>query len=265
MKRLFILITFLLSFSIPAHVFAADELHALTEKAPTGKMYERAVQFFTEKIPEAFEKKLNQSQKYIDVISDIFSEKDIPVELAYLPLIESGFSPLSVGRGDAVGLWQLVRSTARHYGLKIDRYVDERKDPEKSTYAVADYFRDLYSMFGAWDIALAAYNAGDGKIKRLLRRSRTPRLPGVVNHYLAKFKAASDVAQNPESYGLTPSAGTMQEQQPYFEIVTDKAMSLSAIADMYDTTVRLIRELNPALLTNSTPPYEYVIRLPDTE
>ncbi len=259
------MILLVLSLSLPSYVFAGDELYTLKDKTPAAKMYQRALQFFTEKIPEAFEKKLDESQKYIDVITDIFNEKDVPLDLAYLPLIESGFSPLSVGRGDAVGLWQLVKGTAKHYGLRIDRYVDERKDPEKSTYAVADYFKDLYNMFGAWDIALAAYNAGDGKIRRLLRKDKTPHLPRVVDRYLAKFKAASDVAQDPEKYGLNSSPEMTGDGPEYMEIVTDKSVSLSTLAGAYNTTVRMIKELNPALLTNVTPPYEYMIRLPNTE
>lgn len=265
MRRFIILMSLLLSLSLPAYLFAGEGLEAIKDKAPTGKMYARALQFFTEKIPEAFEKQLGDSKKYIDVITDIFSEKDIPLDLAYLPLIESGFSPLSVGRGGAVGLWQMVKGTAKKYGLRIDRYVDERKDPEKSTYAAANYFTDLYHMFGAWDIALAAYNAGDGRIRRLLRKDKETRLPGVVYRYLAKFMAAADVAQNPESYGMTSSAERMGNEPEYIEIVTDKSTSLSTIAGMYNTTVRIIRELNPSLLTNATPPYEYVIRLPNTE
>lgn len=266
MRQMFIFISLLLSLSLPAHIFAAEGLQSIKEKPSTGKMYERALQFFTEKIPEAFEKQLNQSEKYIDLITDIFSNKDIPLDLAYLPLIESGFSPVAVGRGDAVGLWQLVRGTAKRYGLRIDRYVDERKDPGKSTYAAANYLKDLYQMFGAWDIALAAYNAGDGKIKHLLRKYREVRLPRVVNNYLAKFMAASDVAQDPENYGLTPSSETNSDDDGpgYRELITDKTISLKTIATLYNTTVRMIRELNPALLTNSTPPYEYVIRLPKT-
>ncbi len=263
MRRLFILISLLLYLSSPANVFAAEELHAIIENASTGKMYERALQFFTEKIPEAFEKKLSESQKYIDVTTRIFSDKDIPLDLAYLPLIESGFSPVSVGRGDAVGLWQLVKGTAKRYGLRIDRYVDERKDPVKSTYAAASYFRDLYQMFGGWDVALAAYNAGDGKIRRLLSKYKELHLPGVVNHYMAKFMAAATVARDPESYGITPSEDMTDDAPGYSEVMTDKSISLRAIAEMCNTTVRTIKELNPALITNATPPYQYVIRLPN--
>ncbi|MBF0557954.1 MAG: lytic transglycosylase domain-containing protein [Nitrospirae bacterium] len=264
MRQLFIIIFIAFSLSVPAHAVAGEDLQIIKDKPITGRMYERALQFFTEKVPEAFMKQLTQSQKYIDVITEIFSDKDIPLDLAYLPLIESGFSPMSVGRGDAVGLWQLVKGTARRYGLRVDRYVDERKDPVKSTYAAANYLKDLYQMFGAWDVALAAYNAGDGKVKRWLRKYNEVRLPGIVNSYLAKFMAASDVAQDPQSYGLASSEKMTNDADEfdYTELITDKPMSLSTIASMYNTTVRIIRELNPALLTNTTPPYEYVIRLP---
>src|SRR5208283_4581776 len=263
MVRLFILISLLLSLSFPAHVFAGEELDAIKDNASTGKMYERALQFFTEKIPEAFGKKLRESQKYIDVTTRIFTDKDLPLDLAYLPLIESGFSPLSVGRGGAVGLWQLVKGTAKRYGLRVDRYVDERKDPVKSTYAAANYLSDLYEMFGDWDVALAAYNAGDGKIKHLLNKHKEVRFPGMVNRYMAKFMAAATVAQDPESYGLTPPEDMTDEWPGYSEVITDKSISLREIAGMCNTTVRAIKELNPALITNTTPPYQYVIRLPN--
>ena len=263
MRQLFILISLLLFLSLPAYVFAGEELHAIKNKAATGKMYERALQFLTEKIPEAFEKKLSGSQKYIDVTTRIFIDKDIPLDLAYLPLIESGFSPVSVGRGDAVGLWQLVRGTAKKYGLRIDRFVDERKDPVKSTYAAASYLKDLYQMFGGWDVALAAYKAGDGKIKHLLSKYKGVHFPGVVNQYLARFMAAATVAQDPESYGLSLPEDMPDDGPGYSEVITEKSISLSAIAWMSNTTVRTIRELNPALITNTTPPYQYVIRLPN--
>ena len=254
------LLLFLLS-QLPMNALAAEELHAIKEKASTGKFYERALYFFTKKIPEAFEKQLENSQKYIDVITEVFTEEDIPLDIAYLPLIESGFSPLSVGRGDAVGLWQLVKSTGRKYGLKIDKYVDERKDPVKSTYAAAKYLNDLHRIFGAWDVALAAYNAGAGKIKRIAA-GRSFDLPEVINRYLAKFMAASTVAQNPEKFGIEPPETLYSDYMDYIEITTEEAVSLQAIAEKYDTTVSAIKELNPALLKDSTPPYKYILRLP---
>ena len=262
MKSLKTTLLLLLISLLPLNVFASQELHAIRVNASTSRLYERALNFFTKKIPDAFEKKLDNSYKYIDTITTIFREKNIPLDIAYLPLIESGFSPLSVGSGDAVGLWQFVRSTGQTYGLKIDKYVDERKDPVKSTHAAARYLKDLYGMFGAWDIALAAYNAGEGKVKRMLTGYRSVRLPDFLRLYLARFMAASTVAQNPEEYGLKTPEDMPDDDAEYVEIKTDGITGLNTIAEQYNTTVKIIKELNPALLTNQTPPYPYVLRLP---
>lgn len=238
-----------------------QELNAVREKAPTSKLYERAVEFFTRKVPEAFEKQLENSYQYMGLIENIFAEKNVPLDMAYIPLIESGFSHMSVGRGGVVGLWQFARETGKKYGLKIDGYVDERRDPIKSTRAAADYLNDLYFRFGAWDVAIAAYNAGEGKISRILNRSG--RMPSVINRYLARVAAASTVAQDPEGYGLKLKENTGEEEVAFMEIITDKVMSFKTLAEKYDTTVSIIKKLNPALLRNETPPYMYVLRLPD--
>lgn len=264
MTKLFTSTLLLLLFLLmPANIIASQELHAIKENESTNKLYERAVQFFTQKMPEAFKKRLSNSYKYIDLVTDIFREKGVPIEIAYLPLIESEFSPLLVGPGDAAGLWQFVRGTAQKYGLRIDKYVDERKDPVKSTYAAANYLRDLYSMFGAWDIALAAYNAGEGRIKRIFNRCKSECLPVVIKRYLASFMAACTVAQDPERYGFKSYKGTQKEDTDYIEIITDRIISLKSIAEKFNTTVKAIKQLNPALLTDTTPPYSYVIRLPN--
>lgn len=262
MNRLFRTVLLLLLLSLPANVFAGGELRDIKKKESTSGLYERAIQFFTEKIPETFEKRLSNSNKYIDLITEIFNEKNIPLDIAYLPLIESEFSPLAVGRGGTVGLWQFVKGTAKRYGLKVDNYVDERKDPEKSTEAAALYLRDLYRMFGSWDVALAAYNAGDGKVRRMTSGGVSMRFPEFINSYLARFMAASTVAQNPERFGFDVTEKMESDYADIIEITTTGKMSLKVIADQYDTTVRAIKELNPALSTNFTPPYRYSLRLP---
>ena len=249
---------------MPVTITASEELHAIKEHESTNQLYDRAIQFFTRKMPEMFEKRLNNSYQYIDLIIEIFQEKGIPVEIAYLPLIESEFSPLLVGPVDAAGLWQFVKGTARKYGLRIDKYVDERKDPVKSTYAAAHYLRDLHSMFGAWDIALAAYNAGEGRIKRILNKCESECFPFIIKRYLASFVAAFTIAQDPERYGFESYQGMQKVDMDYREIVTDKVISLKTLAENFNTTVRAIKQLNPALLTDTTPPYAYVIRVPNS-
>lgn len=258
--RLFYSIILILVLSIPV-TSTGEELNIIKEKASTSKLYERAVEFFTRKVPQAFEKQLENSYQYMGLIENIFNEKDVPLDMAYIPLIESGFSHMSVGRGGVVGLWQFARQTGKKYGLKIDKYVDERRDPIKSTHAAADYLNDLYFRFGAWDIAIAAYNAGEGKISRILHRSG--RMPAVINSYLARLAAASTVGQDPEGYGLKLKENTGAEEVAFMEVITDKVISFKTLAEQYDTTVSVIRKLNPALLRNETPPYLYSLRLPD--
>lgn len=262
MKKLLIVI--LLTVLSSSQCFSFDEVHSAIEKPSLSSMYERAIFFFTKKIPETFTQRLVNSQKYIATIEDIFDEQGVPLEIAYLPLIESGFSPFSVSRDGAVGLWQMVRGTARRYGLRIDRYVDERKDPVKSTYAAAVYLKDLHAMFGTWDTALLAYNAGEGKIRKFLNSgSSSKRLPPTTRKYLPYFMAALTIARDPDRYGFEAErAHELYSDMPFEEIRFEKRVSLMEIAQIHGITISEIKALNPALLRNETPPYPYTLRIP---
>jgi membrane-bound lytic murein transglycosylase D len=154
---------------------------------------------------------LLRSQQYVPRIAAILRQDGLPPELAYLPLIESAFRPHAVSRAGAVGLWQLAASTGRHYGLRIDRYVDERHDPIKSTRAAARYLKDLHNTFGDWQISLAAYNSGEYALARL--RARRPsdgfwelreggHLHAETADFVPRFLAAVQIAQSPEAHGF---------------------------------------------------------------
>jgi len=154
---------------------------------------------------------LSRSQRYVHDISTILREEGLPPELAYLPLIESAFRPYAVSGAGAVGLWQLVASTGRHYGLRIDRYVDERRDPAKSTRAAAKYLKDLHATFGDWHLSLAAYNSGEHAIARLLASRpslsfwelrQTGHLHAETADFVPKFLAAVQIAESPEAHGF---------------------------------------------------------------
>jgi membrane-bound lytic murein transglycosylase D len=255
---------FIFLLGLPVTAMSGGTFQEIREKDHISSRYDRAVELFTQKIPEEFEYRRNNSVRYIDFIKAIFSEKGIPHEIAYLPFIESGFLPLSVGPGDATGLWQFMKGTAERYGLRMDDYVDERKDPVKSTYAAAEYLGDLYSMFGEWDIVLAAYNAGEGKIGRLVAKTDAaePRLPNVISRYIARLIAAFTISEEPEKYGFAPADAARIEIVSYREVTTSRSTILAKIAAKYKTTVGAIRDLNPALIGNRTPPYQYVIRVP---
>ena len=249
---------------LPANAMSGGAFQKIREKEHISGMYDRAVELFTRKFPEEFEYRRNNSVRYIDYIKTIFSEKGIPHEIAYLPFIESGFSPMSVGPGDASGLWQFMKSTAGRYGLRMDAYVDERKDPVKSTYAAAEYLGDLYAIFGEWDIVLAAYNAGEGKIRRLVAKTDAagPHLPNVINRYIARLIAVFTMSEEPEKYGFAPADVARIDTVSYMDVTVSRSTVLAKIAAKYKTTVGAIKDLNPALIGNQTPPYQYVIRVP---
>ena|GEM_PF-322624 len=172
------------------------------------------IYLYTRKKDSKFLRGLERSTKYLPMIKKIFTAEDLPLDLAYVPLIESHFSTDAVSPSGAVGMWQFVRSTARNYGLRVDKWVDERKDPEKSTRAAAKYLKDLYRMLGSWDLVIAAYNSGEYKIHNAIGRYRTRDfeelsstgyLSEETQNYVPMLKAAIIVANNPGKYGLNPT------------------------------------------------------------
>jgi LysM repeat protein len=218
-----------------------------------------------------FEKILARSGKYIPMIAKVLNEEGLPEELAYLALIESAFLPGATSSQGAAGLWQFVPSTARLYGLRIDSWVDERRDPEKATRAAAAYLKELHSFFGRWYLATAAYNAGQGAIDRAMQQSgakdfwtltRKAQLSEETRNFVPKFVAVALIATNPEKFGFT----NVQYEAPleYEEVEVQRSLRLGALAEMADTEVSTIRELNPSLLTNATPPgnSSFMVKLP---
>jgi soluble lytic murein transglycosylase-like protein/LysM repeat protein len=223
---------------------------------------------YTKKQKEEFAKTLARSGRYFQMIADTLQEEGLPEELAFLALIESNFSPHATSSSGAVGLWQFVPSTARHYGLKIDGWLDERRDPVKSTRAAAAYLKALHDYYGKWYLATAAYNAGQGTIDRAMQKSGSTdywsiaeknHLSEETRNFVPKFVAVTLIASNPKKYGF--STLTYEEPLEYEEVEIYRSLSLESLADLADTDVGTIQELNPALLRNSTPPDEITFRL----
>lgn len=152
---------------------------------------------------------LARSQLYVPTVSAILARRGVPAELAYMPIIESGYRPDAVSPTGAVGPWQFIRSTARRYGLRIGRRVDERKDPVRSTHAAARYLSDLYERFGDWHLALAAYNGGEGEVEAAMARSGatsfwelSPYLRRETRRFVPQVLAAAAIGQDPHRYGF---------------------------------------------------------------
>jgi membrane-bound lytic murein transglycosylase D len=233
---------------------------------------QKNVTLFSEKIRERFSLYLNRSGKYIELMKKILKENDVPEEIVFLPLIESGFSPHAYSSARAAGYWQFIASTGKHYGLEINWWKDERRDPVKSTVAAANYLKDLYRMFGSWNLAMAAYNAGEGKILRALNKTKTDDYWSLLNtryiksetkDYVPKFIAASLIATNPGDFGFDD----LDYHAPlrYDKVTLTSPVDIEVIAECTETTVDVIKEMNPELRRWCTPPdvSEYALRVPD--
>ncbi len=204
-------------------------------------------------------------------MKDILREHDIPEQMVFLPLIESGFNPNAYSRARAAGYWQFIASTAKKYGLEINWWRDERRDPEKSTWAAANYLKDLYEMFGSWDLAMAAYNAGEGKILRALNKTkadsywelvRTDYIKSETKNYVPKFIAAALIANNPDEYGFDNLE--FHPSLEYDTVIIKSPVDLEVIAKCAETDLETIKELNSELKRWCTPPdvSEYALRIP---
>ncbi|MDQ3428034.1 MAG: LysM peptidoglycan-binding domain-containing protein [Gemmatimonadota bacterium] len=222
---------------------------------------------------------LNRMPRYEPMIRERLQREGMPGDLVYLALIESGFSNTATSRSKAVGMWQFMKATAKHYGLRVDSWVDERRDPYRATDAAARHLRDLNQRFGSLYLAAAAYNAGSGRVSRSLKRLpdddegeglasdaaffrlyNTKLLHRETKDYVPKLLAAAVIAKEPARYGF---AVTPDEPTPYDSIVVPTMTGLDVIARLADTTVAAIRELNPQYLRLATPPgVASVVRVP---
>src|SRR6266545_1582257 len=182
------------------------------------------------------ERWIERSGRYAGMIQGVLRAKGLPEDLMFTAMIESGFNPVAVSRAGAKGLWQFMAPTARRYGLRVDRWVDERLDPEKSTVAAANYLRDLHAIFGSWDLAKAAYNAGEMKVSRAIQGmgtrdfwalTRSRLLRQETKDFVPAIHAATLIAREPERYGFVVAP----DDPLRYEIVTvSRAMPLSRIA-----------------------------------
>ena len=226
--------------------------------------------YFSTDRKETIRRYLSRSTRYLPMIKGVFQEYGPPEDLAYLAMIESGFNANAYSHAHACGMWQFIKGTGARYGLAMDGYVDERRDPEKSTRAAAKYLLDLYKQFGSWYLAAASYNCGEGRVQRELNQSSHKNfwelsanqcLPKETKNYVPQLIAATIIAKNPEKFGF--------KSVPYLpalavdQVQVNEPTSLKAVAVAVNVPPEEVQSLNPELLRGITPPDgKYTLNLP---
>jgi membrane-bound lytic murein transglycosylase D len=276
-------------FSVRARLFASlDQVdNPLLEEAPpvqegdvsnseipmtTNRLVNKSISYLQDEPDGHVKRWLRRVQTYGPMIDHILAEEDVPSDLKYLAMAESGLNPQARSWAGAVGMWQFMASTGRRYGLSVNAWVDERRDPEKATRAAARHLRDLYEEFDDWHLAMAAFNCGAGCVRRALRRTdgsdpsywdAYDYLPRETRGYVPMFIAAAHIMQNPEAYGFEPVAPSSAFSYDYVA-VHGNMLSLNTLAELAGTDPSVLRSLNPELRRGRIPPSKdrYPLRIP---
>ena len=241
------------------------------------KRMEFWVDYFTNKNRERFQRFLNNGEEYRHHIEQVFQQYGLPKELYFVGLIESGYYLGAKSHASAVGPWQFIRATGRRYGMKVTNELDERQDLFKATHAAARYFKDLHKIFASWELALAAYNAGEnGMIRRIIKHrtndfyqlSHKKQIPSETINYVPKVLAAMHIVKNAKYYGFE----LPKKKFRLFDLTeltpTKKNISLHTVAEKLGVEFKLLKKLNPELRRNSTPRHfagPYMLRIPKSK
>ncbi len=222
-----------------------------------------------------FTRFLERSGRYVPMISAKLEEREMPQDLIYLAMIESGFNPTAYSHAAASGIWQFIAETGQRYGLDINRAVDERNDPVKATDAALDYLTYLHGRFDSWYLAAAGYNTGENRVARIMREVTGSekgseesyyqiweRLPRETRDYVPLMVAAARISKEPEKYGFEHVR--LEEPLSYEEVVVDPATPLEAVAKAAGTTIDAIQDLNPHFtLTRTRNDRRQLVRVPE--
>lgn len=229
------------------------------------------IDYFTGRGRGHMERYLERSSRYLPRMKEIFKKSGLPEDLVYLALIESGFNLRAKSRAKAVGPWQFMKATGKRYGLQVDSWIDERRDPIRSTQAAAAYLKDLYLMFESWYLAASAYNAGEYKILRAIeelktnnfwRISETNMIRRETKDYIPKLISAAIIAKNPHKYGFRDLS--YHEPLEFETVETSKPVVLKDLARVIDCPKDEMLDLNPAFIKGITPPTResFYLRVP---
>lgn len=270
-----------LTFTAPLQTYeispeAAQELGLVNTKfdipVTWNKQTAMWVKFFTGKGRRHFVNYTQRAGRYAPVLSKIMADNGLPRDLIYLAMAESGFQNHARSWAKAVGPWQFMPATGRKFGLNIDWYVDERRDPLKATIAAANYLKTLHGLFGSWELAAAGYNAGEGKIARAIRMYRTHDfwnlskgryLRPETKNYVPKIMALAIIGKNLDAFGFKDE---IKFEQPldYEEIMVKGNADLYEVAEVLELDFEEVKRYNPEVVRWQIPPYmeSYALRVP---
>ncbi|MGE3683470.1 MAG: lytic transglycosylase domain-containing protein [Bdellovibrionales bacterium] len=218
------------------------------------------INYFQTKGQRWFRTWLERSHAYMPLMQDVLEEKGLPQDLAFVAMIESGFSPHAISTAEAVGYWQFIKPTANRYGLKTNWWIDERRDFTKSTVAAARYLGDLFRQFGSWYLTAAAYNMGEGRTQRLVKKygtknfwvlSKRSDFPDETRQYIPKLLAAMLIAKAPKLYGFHGLNPKSPYRYEYFHV--PGGTDLHNMARYLGVSVAQLTQLNPELLKGFVP------------
>ncbi|MCB9674201.1 MAG: LysM peptidoglycan-binding domain-containing protein [Alphaproteobacteria bacterium] len=229
---------------------------------------EKWVEYFTGPGRKYYARWLTRSTRYRPMMYEKLDKAGLPRDLVYLSMIESGYNAHAYSHAHAAGLWQFIPSTGKLYKLRVDYWVDDRRDPARSTDAAIAFLGELHQMFGDWRLAWAAYNTGPGRVRRAVRSSGTsdfwkiasgPYLAAETDNYVPKIMAAAIIGKHPERYGFTDIA--YQDVLAYDEVAVEGSVEVSILAKSAGMSEDDFRFLNPALRRYATPPEGHTIRV----
>lgn len=253
-----------------------SRLQALDAKSPFNIEYnvglENIIKSFLKNRKKSFERLMAVSEYYFPLFEEAFANKNVPLEIKYLAVVESALNPKAVSRMGATGLWQFMYQTGKQYNLKIDSYVDERSDPLKASEAAAQYMANMYAIFGDWDLVLASYNSGPGNVSKAIRRSGGQQnywnirkhLPKETQGYVPAFLATMYIYEYHKEHGIKPDRAIVKHFATD-TIQIKRQMSFKQISDLLDIPVAQLQVLNPSYKMNVIPVYEnqsHFLRLP---
>jgi membrane-bound lytic murein transglycosylase D len=266
--------------NLPIAAGASEEVRRAAEEAVAEEVNDfpvelndrvlASIELYQGRLRDWFAEALARGGRYLPFIREVFAREGIPQDLAYVALVESAFKTSAYSRARARGVWQFIPATGKRFGLQQDWWVDERSDPKKATEAAARYLKALYEQFGDWNLALAAYNAGEGRVSRSLKKygvrdfwslARTRGLVRETKNYVPLIHAAIVVAKAPERYGFQV---TPDDPLRYERVAVDGAVDLRTIAECAGADLETVRQLNPELRRMATPANRtFEVRVPE--